>query len=95
MAVVAKDSLEDYKLLEECLDEKIKHYTKAFITRRDEVQSKVATHFLDMDITFMDDDLDSNLATKPEAIIDLLTLAPNVKFFLYMALVYFIVDPFS
>lgn len=75
--VVAKESMEACKLSNECLEEKIKYSTKAFIATRDEVRSKVAARFPDLDLAFLDkDSKDNKLATKSEAIVDLSMLTP-------------------
>lgn len=61
--------MEAYKLFEECLDQKIEYSAKAYITKKDVVRSKVAAHFLDLDLVFLDEDLKDDKPT-PKAIAD-------------------------
>lgn len=62
MAMVQK-GLEAYKLSKECLNQKIKYSTRAYVVRKDEVRSKVAAYFSDLDLAFLDEDLEDDKPT--------------------------------
>lgn len=68
--------MEAHKLFDECLDHKIKYSAKAYITGKDKIRSKMATHFPNLDLAFLDKHSEDNEpAPEPEVAVDLPTLA--------------------
>lgn len=59
MATTIQEGMEAFKLFEDCYNLKIEFPTKAYLCRKNEIQSKVASHFLDLDLTFMNEELEA------------------------------------
>lgn len=55
MAMVIQGGVETCKLSKECRNHKIEFSTKAYLTGKAEVRSKVVAHFPDLDLTFLDE----------------------------------------
>lgn len=59
MVKIVKEGVKAYKLSKDYKNQKIKFSTKAYLIRKHEVWTKVISHFPDLDLTFMDEKLET------------------------------------
>lgn len=72
IVTVVLEGMEAYKLFKDYLNQKIDYSTRSYLVGKDEVRSKVATRFSDLDLIFFDDELEveDKPTPKPEPTID-------------------------
>lgn len=79
--MIVQEGMETYKLSKDCHNQKIEFSAQAYLIKKNVVQSKVAGHFSNLDLTFLDEELEAEedeLAPEVEATVDPLHQLPEL-----------------